>query len=77
LTAKAGATRVVCISDTHLVHDQMVLPDGDVLVHAGDVMTESLLRHVQDGVAKEKGAELFTLFAGEGSSGARVLCHCD
>jgi hypothetical protein len=59
-----GTTRVCAISDTHLVHDQMVLPHADVLVHSGDVMTESLLRHVKDGAAKAKGEELFVQFAG-------------
>ncbi len=29
--------RVVCISDTHGDHQQVELPDGDVLVHAGDL----------------------------------------
>ena len=24
------------ISDTHGVHDQLVIPDGDVLIHSGD-----------------------------------------
>lgn len=30
--------RVVCISDTHSQHNSMTnaIPDGDVLVHAGD-----------------------------------------
>lgn len=28
--------RVVAISDTHGMHEQLDLPDGDVLVHAGD-----------------------------------------
>lgn len=28
--------RIVCISDTHTMHDQVGLPEGDVLVHAGD-----------------------------------------
>lgn len=32
--------RVVCISDTHGLHDELQaarrIPDGDVLVHAGD-----------------------------------------
>lgn len=28
--------RLVCISDTHGSHDDLVVPDGDVLVHAGD-----------------------------------------
>ncbi len=29
--------RLVCISDTHGDHDQVTLPDGDVLIHAGDI----------------------------------------
>lgn len=28
--------RIVCISDTHNFHDQVKLPEGDVLVHSGD-----------------------------------------
>jgi len=29
--------KIICISDTHGDHDQVQVPDGDVLVHAGDV----------------------------------------
>lgn len=29
--------RVVCISDTHERHRDLVVPDGDVLIHAGDI----------------------------------------
>ena len=29
--------KIVCISDTHGDHNQVSLPDGDVLVHAGDI----------------------------------------
>jgi Icc-related predicted phosphoesterase len=28
--------KLVCISDTHTYHDQIVMPPGDVLIHAGD-----------------------------------------
>jgi Icc-related predicted phosphoesterase len=28
--------RVVCIADTHGQHDRITVPDGDVLIHAGD-----------------------------------------
>lgn len=28
--------KIVCISDTHNQHGKLVLPDGDVLIHAGD-----------------------------------------
>jgi len=43
---KKGCTRVVAISDTHNVQDAIHLPMGDVLVHAGDILTESGRRHV-------------------------------
>lgn len=29
-------TTIVCISDTHTYHDHVVVPPGDILVHAGD-----------------------------------------
>ena len=29
--------RLVCLSDTHKLHDRLVIPDGDVLIHAGDM----------------------------------------
>lgn len=29
--------RVVCISDTHMMHAEMAVPEGDVLIHAGDL----------------------------------------
>lgn len=33
----AGANvRIVCISDTHQLHDQVTVPECDVLIHAGD-----------------------------------------
>lgn len=28
--------KIVCISDTHGLHDQVELPKGDILIHAGD-----------------------------------------
>lgn len=28
--------RIVCLSDTHDQHDRIAVPDGDVLLHAGD-----------------------------------------
>jgi Icc-related predicted phosphoesterase len=28
--------KVVCISDTHSKHKELIVPDGDVLIHAGD-----------------------------------------
>jgi predicted phosphohydrolase len=29
--------RIVCISDTHGLHDQVDVPPGDILIHAGDL----------------------------------------
>lgn len=29
--------KIVCISDTHGKHKQVELPDGDILIHAGDI----------------------------------------
>jgi predicted phosphohydrolase len=29
--------RIVCISDTHSLHEALVVPEGDVLVHTGDL----------------------------------------
>ena len=28
--------RIVAISDTHTLHNALILPEGDVLIHAGD-----------------------------------------
>lgn len=29
-------TKLICISDTHTFHRRLVLPEGDILIHAGD-----------------------------------------
>jgi len=31
--------RIICISDTHGKHAGLLVPDGDILIHAGDFMT--------------------------------------
>ena len=31
------SVRIVCISDTHCKHAQLQIPDGDILIHAGDI----------------------------------------
>jgi len=30
--------RIVCLSDTHGRHARLSVPDGDILIHAGDFM---------------------------------------
>lgn len=39
--------RLVCISDTHGLHDSLTLPSGDVLLHAGDCTNRGTLAEVQ------------------------------
>lgn len=31
--------KIVCISDTHNCNEQIVVPDGDILIHSGDATT--------------------------------------
>ena len=41
--------RIVCISDTHGLHNEITLmPKGDVLIHAGDLTNEGLAREILD-----------------------------
>ena len=35
-----GYVRYVAISDTHLLHEDVILPSGDVLIHCGDILVE-------------------------------------
>lgn len=39
--------KLVCISDTHGLHDQARLPQGDILIHAGDVTNHGELHETQ------------------------------
>ncbi|MEO1171874.1 MAG: metallophosphoesterase, partial [Myxococcota bacterium] len=39
--------RIVAISDTHNQHDALDVPDGDVLVHAGDMSGHGHLRELE------------------------------
>lgn len=41
--------RLVCISDTHSLHWQMpAIPEGDVLIHAGDSLGQGTLDNIED-----------------------------
>ncbi|WP_144821160.1 metallophosphatase domain-containing protein [Marinobacter piscensis] len=40
--------RIVCISDTHSMHRQVDVPDGDLLIHAGDSLGTGSLRELED-----------------------------
>ena len=37
LTIGPKKLRIVCISDTHGMHRMLLVPPGDVLIHAGDI----------------------------------------
>lgn len=41
-------TRIVCISDTHHRHKKVQVPDGDVLIHAGDITGRGTLQDIED-----------------------------
>ena len=40
--------KVVCISDTHNMHDQIDLPPGDILVHAGDATGRGRVEELEE-----------------------------
>lgn len=40
--------RIVCLSDTHNCHDQITVPDGDILIHAGDATIRGTHSEVED-----------------------------
>jgi len=40
--------RIVCLSDTHYRHHEIAVPDGDVLIHAGDLTRKGSLDDVED-----------------------------
>ena len=42
--------RIVCLSDTHLAHERakIRIPDGDILIHAGDGTIEGTVREFMD-----------------------------
>jgi len=40
--------KIVCISDTHGLHDNLQLPKGDIIIHAGDVSSRGQRDEVLD-----------------------------
>ncbi len=40
--------KIVCISDTHSLHNRMEIPDGDLLIHAGDISSRGGLTEIAD-----------------------------
>ena len=43
--------RIVAVADTHLFHDELVIPEGDVFVHAGDLLRAGTLEELERAVA--------------------------
>jgi 3',5'-cyclic AMP phosphodiesterase CpdA len=39
-------SRIVCISDTHNFHEQIRIPDGDILIHAGDATNRGTVEEI-------------------------------
>lgn len=39
--------RIVCLSDTHDLHDRLQVPDGDLLLHAGDATMKGSLAQLE------------------------------
>lgn len=44
-------TRLVAVADTHLYHDELEVPDGDVFLHAGDLCRRGSLEELERSVA--------------------------
>ena len=40
--------RIVCLSDTHNFHEQIEVPDGDILIHAGDATSQGTQFEVEN-----------------------------
>ena len=40
--------KIICIADTHNTHHQIVIPSGDVIIHAGDFTEAGTQRETQD-----------------------------
>ena len=40
--------RIVAIGDTHAKHRWLTVPDGDILVHAGDLTNHGTLMELED-----------------------------
>ena len=42
------SVRIVCISDTHNLHRYLSIPDGDILIHAGDLTHMGAIEDLYD-----------------------------
>ena len=44
-------TKLVCLSDTHSYHNQINVPAGDILIHAGDITYRGEMDVIEDFVS--------------------------
>jgi Calcineurin-like phosphoesterase len=47
-TPHSDCTRIVCMSDTHGQHDNVLVPKGDILIHAGDFSNTGEIQQCKD-----------------------------
>ncbi|HNC86640.1 MAG TPA: metallophosphoesterase, partial [Agitococcus sp.] len=40
--------KIVVISDTHGLHDLLTIPDGDILIHCGDMTEYGLIEEIEE-----------------------------
>ena len=40
--------KIVCLSDTHNYHEQIRVPDGDILIHAGDATGRGTITEIEE-----------------------------
>jgi Icc-related predicted phosphoesterase len=45
---KLKAMRIVLISDTHGLHADLLIPEGDMLIHAGDITMDGTIDEIND-----------------------------
>ena len=50
--------RIVAMADTHLFHRELSVPDGDVLIHAGDLCRGGHLRELAIALDKAFGVKI-------------------
>ena len=44
----SASLKIVAISDTHSLHQDMTIPDGDLLIHAGDFSKQGSIRELEE-----------------------------
>lgn len=40
--------KIVCLSDTHNCNEQIAVPDGDILIHAGDATVQGTQHEIEE-----------------------------